>query len=110
MSAETLEDKHKILTKAVAHLFNTITEDDILKRQGAEYTFKGKPLMDAQIQSLRSQSEGWMESHLFEIIDYELKYQANRKMYLDSKNEMDMIAGKLIVYTWDIIKSKLKKL
>jgi len=110
MSAETLEDKHKVLTKAVAHHFILITKDDIIKKQGNEYTFKGKPLLDAQVQSLRSQAEGWLESTLFEVVDYELKHQAYKKIFENAENEMDVIAGKLILWNWDVVKSKLKNL
>lgn len=103
-------EKHAILTQAVAHLFNTVTEDDILRRTPKGYTFQGRDLLDAEVQSLRAQADSFLQSTLFRTLDKELLYQANRKMYLTSKSDTDLIAGKLIVWTWDVIKSKLHNL
>ena len=35
---------------------------------------------------------------------------SNKKMFIDSRSEMDMIAGKLVMWIWDVIKSKLKNM
>ena len=108
----TLEDAveangHEALTKAVAHHFKLVTVEDILRRTEKGYTYKGKPLMDAQVKSLRSQAEGLVKSELFKVLELELQYQANQKMFTHSQNEMDMIAGKVVLWTWDVIKTKL---
>jgi len=109
-SIESEEEKHKILTQAVANLYNTITEDDIFRKDGASYTYKGKPLMDAQVRSMRNQAEGFRESELFKMLDLELKHQANQIMFIKSKNEMDMVSGKLVLFTWNVIKSKINNI
>lgn len=106
-SIESEEEKHKLLTKAVVKHFNTITEDDIFRKDGVNYTYKGKPLMDAQVESLRNQAKSLLESELFKMLELELQYQANLKMYRDSKDIIDLISGKLILWTWKVIKSRL---
>jgi len=104
------ENKHEILTKAVAHLFNAVTEEDIFRKDRTTYTYKGKPLMASQLSVLENQAKDFTESELFKMLDLELQYQANRKMYFDSRGNDDLIAGKLILWNWDVVKTKLKNL
>ena len=110
-SIKSEEEKHKILTRAVAKLFNTITEDDILKKNSkGQYTFQGKPLLEAEVVALKAQADDLMQSRLFNVLDKELHYIASKKVFFEAQNVRDIVDGKLIEYTWHIIKSKLKKL
>lgn len=87
-----------------------VTEEDVFKKDGVRYTYKGKPILEAQVISMRNQAKGFLESELFKMLNLELKHQANLKMYTFSRNEMDVISGKLMLYSWDVIKSKLHNL
>lgn len=102
---------HEALTKVVAEHFNTITEDDILS-VGADgfYTLEGKPLGDAQTQALKGYAKDFRQSLLYKVLDREMKYQLNTRMFARSAGETDLIAGKLGIWMWKVIKEKLEKL
>ena len=107
-SIKSEEEKHKILTRAVAKHFNTITKEDLFRKNDkGQYTFKGKPLMKEQVEYFKTQSKDFLESHLFKVLDAEVHYQATIKTFFNAKDEKDVREGKLIEWTWDIIKSKL---
>lgn len=114
----SLEEKNRILTKAVKKFFNTIGPDDILKthieRDGKLYQtpwmWEGKPLRPEQMELLKAEAKQWQDSFLWKVLQRELKYQGNRKMYLESKEMIDMVAGKLLVYYIDIIETRIKRM
>jgi len=105
----SLKEKHQILTQAVKRLFNTISADDILKETEQGMMFEGKVLVKAEADAIREHAVVFRDSKLYKILIKDIKYQANRRMFIDSKTEMDMIAGKLILFNEDIIKTRLKK-
>jgi len=92
----------------VKDVFNTITEDDILKIVGPNvWEHKGKRLTAGQIQSLKSQAKNFQESGLWQVLRAELLHLALETGYKKSKTEADQIAGKLLHYLTDVIDSKL---
>lgn len=105
----SLKEKHQILTQAVKRLFNTVSADDILKETEQGMMFEGKVLVKAEADAIREHAVVFRDSKLYKILIKDIKYQANRRMFIDSKTEMDMIAGKLILFNEDIIKTRLKK-
>lgn len=105
-----LEEKNKVLTMAVKKLFNTVGPDDILKIIGRNWLFEGRPLRDAEVVMLKAEANQFQQSFLWKILQKELRYVANKKMYVDSKEIIDMVAGKLLVYYVDIIATRLKRM
>ena len=104
-------NSHDALTKVVAKYFNTITEEDVLRvNEHGQYTLEGKPLMDAQVQSLRAYATDFRKSMLFKVLDRDIKYQLNKKTFVQSAKETDLIAGKLGYWLWKVIREKLEKL
>lgn len=106
----SVEDKHAVLTEAVLHLFNTIGKDDILRQIEGIWHFEGKPLTKEQVNILKNQAETHEGSMLHKVLIAEQQYQANRRMFIDSKTQDDMIAGKLILFHTDIVKTTLKRI
>ncbi len=104
-------NSHDALSKVVAEHFNTITEEDILTlNENGQYTLEGKPLMDAQVQALRGYAKDFRQSLLFKVLDKEVKYQLNKRTFVKSAKETDMIAGKLGYWLWKVIREKLETL
>ena len=104
-------DKHKILTRAVKKSFTAIDEDDILTSvTDQKWIYAGRELTQLEINSLKEFAESFKNSLLFQVLDKDLKYQANRKMFIESKNTEDLIAGKLLLYLWDVVKTRLKRI
>ncbi len=104
-------DKHKILTRAVKKSFTTVSEDDILKViTDTKWLYGGRELSETEVASLKEQADSFRNSHLFQILEKDLRYQANRKMFIESRNTEDLVAGKLLLYLWDVVKTRLKKI
>lgn len=108
ITAMNLTDRHLILTHAVKRLYNTISADDILKEvAGGTWMLEGKAMSDAQKKQLIAEARNFIDSSLWKLLQKDIKYQANRKMYLLGKTDIDLIAGKLWLYTLDAIKTRL---
>lgn len=106
----TVSEKHNILTMAVKDLFNTVGHDDILQEKEGQWIANGKILPDGVKQALVAEANHMLESKLWRIIESDIKYQANLRMYEKSQSETDLIAGKLWLYTFDVIKTRLQSL
>jgi hypothetical protein len=104
------EEKHEILTMSVRKFFNTITAEDILKEKEGQWFYEGKALNEATKKLLISQAEVLKEWQLWKILQDDIRYQANKRMFLDSKTENDLIAGKIMLWNLDVISDRLKKM
>ena len=103
-------DKHKILTETVKDLYNTINSDDILKEKNDKWLYEGRELTAPEVKNLKEYAENFVNSQLFKVLDKDLRYQANRRMFIDSQSNDDLIAGKLLLYLWDVVKTRLKRI
>lgn len=109
-SIKDSKDKHKILTLAVKDLYNTITKDDILTENNGVWYFKGKPVEGNIKKVLIAEAENFKNSKLWSVLQDDIKYQSNKKMYTDSVSIDDIIAGKLWLLTLDTFKTRLNSL
>ena len=108
---QDLAHKHEILTLAVKKLFNTIGEADILKTYSQNtWTLQGRPLREAEIGQLKAEVAQFKTTRLWQVMQLELNYWANKKMFITSETVDDLVAGKLLVYYVDIVKSFLKRI
>src|SRR3954463_10624033 len=89
--------RYEILTLAVKRFFNTISADDILqvRKETGEWLLEGKPISDAEQGLLIAQAKQFDESKLWAILQRDVKYQANKAMYVKGDKVDDLIAGKL---------------
>lgn len=95
----------------IKEVFNTITEEDILKIKATNvWEHKGKKLSEGQIQALKQQAKNLLESPLWLILKAELLWLAHDRGYVKSKTESDQIAGKMLEYLTDVLESKLKNM
>lgn len=110
-SIEDSRTRNIVLTRAVKKLFNTIDSEDVLKIGTAnQWMCEGKILHDDRKKQLIAQAEVFLSSELWNILQLDIKYQANRRMFLLSKKEEDLIAGKLYLFTLDTIKTRLESM
>ncbi len=108
---EDLNIKNRILSLAVKKLFNTINEDDILKEnQYKQWIFEGKSISQGEKELLISETKQFLNTKLWKVLQKDIQYQSNKKMFILSRNEIDMIAGKLFLYTLDVIRTRLKSI
>lgn len=109
-SINTLEDKQLVLSKAIRKLFNTISAEDILTEKDGKWFFMDKELSNVEITYLKSESTNFLQSKLWKVLSTDVKYQANKRMFVVSASEVDMLLGKSWVYVLDCITTRLKSL
>jgi hypothetical protein len=102
--------KKELLNIVVEDLYNTIGADDILHEEHGEWYLEDKPVNEGRRNQIISEANIFLNSKLWEILQSDIKYQSNKLMYVKSKTEMDIIAGKLWLYTLDNIKTRLESL
>ena len=104
-------DRERVLTESVAKLYNTIGSKDILHvDEKGQWIFQGK-IVDRKIYELLIAEVRTLEKmKLWKILETDIKYQANRMMFTESKSENDLIVGKLWLYTFDCMKTRLESL
>jgi len=108
---DNLEERQHILTQAVRKLYNTVGPEDILKlHESGTWTFQGKALTKEEVLGLKREVEVFREMRLYKVLDAECKYQANKKMYLESTSIAHLESGKMMLFIWDVIKTRLKKM
>lgn len=109
---QRIKDKirERILTIKVKDLFNTIDENDILKKVGTEWTVAGRPIDKEVYKMIVAEAEIFMKSKLWKVLKKDIQYRANEKMFEKSTNIMDLTMGKMWLYTLDTIETKLKSL
>lgn len=108
---KNLEEKYTILTLAVRKLFNTLGPADILKvSDGGQWMSEGKTLNEGQKKLLIAEAINFTNTTLWKVLQADIKYQANRRMFNRSKTALDLVAGKLWLFTLDAINTRLKSL
>jgi len=107
---DTAKGRNMVLTEVVRDSFNTIGKDDIFRlNDKGLYTFMGKELTPVQVDGIRKEIEVFKLMFLYKILDAECKYQANKMMFETATTEIHLASGKLLIYLWDIIKTKLNQ-
>ena len=105
------ETKNLILTEAVKHLFNTISADDILKENpDGTIRFEDKVLTSSYRQDLREQAKLLSSLLLWKVLQKDIKYQLNKKMFEEARITEDVLWSKLLMWLNDCINTRIEKL
>lgn len=105
------KEKIYILTRAVKILFNTIGSEDILRvHESGQWMFEGKPLNEQEKLLLISEATQFLETRLWKVLQKDIQWQTNRKMFLLAKTEDELTAGKLWLLTLDAFKTRLESM
>lgn len=99
--------KRWILNKILAHLFNAVTTDDILKYEAQTLTLNGQPVTNRMVDELRSGAETLKSMYVFQLLMKEMKHAANQRMYQHSKSDADIVFGKAMLYSIDVLEKKI---
>jgi len=104
--------KVKIANYILKHLFNTVIADDILVYNPNDKTFQvaGKTLPAGDKQDIISGARSIKNMYVWKMINKDMKYQANKLIYEKSKNVDDILFGKAMLYTLDVVDRKLENL
>lgn len=104
-------EKHEILSQAVSHLFNVITKDDILRvNEYGQWTYQGKILSAERSKLISAEADMFLRSELWKILNLDISYIANKKMFIDALRHHDVVWGKISVYNLDILRTRLEQL
>ena len=98
--------EEEVLTTAVKDLYNTISKDDVLQTKGA-WTVGGKPLPSGKQKLIIAEARVFLKTTLWDVLQKDISYKANKSMFESSTSEQDLVAGKLWLYTLDCIRTKL---
>ena len=104
------KDRDKILNSLVGKLFNTVTKDDILKEKNGKWYLEGKTIDDGMKKLLIAEAKQILNMKAWKVLELDIRYQANKKMFIDSTDVMQITAGKLWLYTLDVFTTRLKSL
>ena len=102
--------REKVLTQSVSKLYNTIGPEDILREEKGQMIVGDKILSQDEKKLLMSEATQFLATRLWKVLQADVKYQANKKMYLESKSLDDMVFGKMWTYTLDAIRTRLESL
>lgn len=105
-----VEEKRELFHALSEPFFNLISPNDILRRVGASWTYKGRALQDAQVKQIREEAEIFNSYKLREILFNELRYLGNVRLYERSQTSDDIIAAKMLLYLVDALETKLNEM
>lgn len=90
------------------HLFKLVLEEEFLRTdQRGNVWYNGKVLTKEQRIDIKDQAQLIIKQPLFMMLVKEMQYVASRRMYHDSKDEIDMLGGKMLLYLIDVLCKKL---
>lgn len=101
--------KRKILNFLLKYLYNAITEDDVLKydRKEGLLVVGDKVLSYKHLNNLQSDIKVMRQLDWWKFLKSDIKNVANKKMYENSKSVDDMVFGKAVLYTLDVMDRKM---
>lgn len=103
-------DPHDVLTTRVADLFSTIKKTDLLRNENGIWYSGDRELTVPEVRQLKNEARMLQNSFLWQQLQNDVEYQAYLKVFLKSRNEFDLIGGKLLKFYIDIINTRLKDL
>ena len=110
--------KRRILNWLLKDLFNAVTEDSFLEirfknKEGTvgDILQGGKPLNGAEVAELSSQARVITKrfSVWRKLVD-SMTWKANERMYWKAQNHEDMIFGKAVLWTLEVMEAKLENM
>src|SRR5688572_27075151 len=92
------------------HLFNAITEHDVLRFNGTHLILRGRQLTQAEVQDLRSQADVINQLAIWQLLKNEAQHAANQMLFQKSKTAEDLIFGKAVLYVVDLLDKKVNQI
>ena len=103
--------KVKVLNYVVRHLFNGITDDDVLalNKKGEVYV-NNLLLPKENVKGMASGARSLAKMEIWKILNKEMKNIANQKIYITSSSIDDIIFGKAMLYNLEVLNKKIENL
>ena len=100
----------KFINLLVKNLFNAIDEKNIVEVKGRTMFVGGKETTDDKAQRIKKEAGAFEDSFIWQVVSNQVKYEANKKMFLKSVSTEDILHGKMALWVLEIIEKKLKEL
>ncbi len=108
-SIDNIDEKHRVLTLAVQRMFNVVSAEDILRQNpDGSWSYGNKILTGEQLTAIQHAMDSFSKGQLYKILKADLKHHATMNVAFKSKNEMDIIAGKVLLTYIDVVDKRLK--
>lgn len=103
--------KHRVLTEAVSHLFNTVSPESILHRdKSGVVLFQGNPVNEKQLEIWQLQADQIFNMRVWFVIKQEIRWQLQKKVFDEANVIDDLVWGKLLIFYDDVLRTVLRKL
>ena len=102
--------KLKILNWLISHLFNGVTEQDVIQVVGKNMYYKNTLLTPQQRHGIIEEAKAIKSLAIWNILLDEIKHASNKKLYLNSTTTDDMFFGKAGLWIVDILEKKIDTL
>ena len=102
--------KRRIINWLLKSLFNAVTENDILTSKGGQ-VFRGKKALNTfEAEELINGAQALQNMGIWKQLRDEMKWVANDRIYNKSVTTDDLIFPKAVLYTLDVMQSKISNL
>ena len=118
-----IPDGRTALAEIVKDHFRGINEDDILKseekvvkdehgrpQKKKVWYHKGRKLDAGEVEALKRDAQEFYDSNFYNLLRNEVEYHAMRQQMVNHSVHPDqIIEGKMLMYLWDVVKTRTKK-
>ena len=98
----------KWLVKKLGGLYSIDEAIDAIKEKDSKEKYR--ILSDQEKKALIADAHQLENMTLWKVLQKDIEWQANRKMFILSRNTDDIVAGKMFLYALDAIRTRLKSL
>lgn len=108
---EDEEIKEQLLTESVKKLYNAVGQDEILKvLPDGSWQFQGRPLLSSEVAQIQAEAQLLLGMKIWRVLKLDIQYELNKKMFLYSSTQNDLIAGKLAYFLDDVVRKRLQSI
>ncbi len=102
--------KIKLLNYIIRHLFNGITENDVLRNYKGKFFIGRHEVPEVRIKAMIAEAKAMQKTELWGLLIKDMKLLSNQKMYERSQTVDDMIFGKAMLFITEILDKKVKNI
>lgn len=103
--------KKLILNWLIKDLLKVVTEEDVLRtNEKGGIIYRGRVLEKDSIDVIKREAEILENSQTLKLLLLDMEYVAQKIMFEKSQTYDDMMMGKAVLYTTDVLRKKIKNL
>lgn len=102
--------KQKLLNYITRHLFKFITAEEFLRMDAGKLIIGNHILTNEEKAGVIADAQAIKNTKLWSLLLKEMQYVAQKRMYFESSSEDDILAGKMTLWTIDIMDKKINNL